>query len=282
MRVRLIVWLLCVPWFSAACVCAFAEEPKDLLPAKIRDAGVVNVAANATYPPFAFNDANGESSGVEPDLMRAIAAKLGIKAVFTGLEFVTIMPSIQAGRFEVGLGGFFDTPARREVARFIDYMYAVDGLVTRVGNPDHISIVDLCGKSVSGSESSTEVTNLLALSKQCTDQGKPAIDVVVLKGTPAQIVAVNSGRVAAACVTKAVTVYIASQSGAGVESLPGIVPEASGVKQLDGIMVRKEEPELAQAMTAAMDALIADGTYAAIFKKWGLPRDLALPRAILH
>jgi polar amino acid transport system substrate-binding protein len=282
MRVRLIVWLFCVPWFSAACVCAEAQEPKDLLPAKIRDAGVVNVAANATYPPFAFNDSNGESSGVEPDLMRAIAAKLGIKAVFTGLEFVTIMPSIQAGRFEVGLGGFFDTPARREVARFIDYMYAVDGLVTRAGNPDHISVADLCGKSVSGSESSAEVTNLLALSKQCTDQGKPAIDVVVLKGTPAQIVAVNSGRVAAACVTKAVTVYIASQSGAGVESLPGIVPEASGVKQLDGIMVRKEEPELANAMTAAMDALIADGTYAAIFKKWGLPRDLALPQAILH
>ena len=282
MRVRAIFWLLCVLWPATTCGPASAEEPRDLLPAKIREAGVVAVAANATYPPFAFNDSNGVSSGIEPDLMRAIAAKLGIKAEFTGLEFVTIMPSIQAGRFVVGLGGFFDTPARREVSHFIDYMYAVDGLVTREGNPDHVSVTDLCGKSISASESSAEVTNLLALSKQCTDHGKPAIDVVVLKGTPAQIVAVKSGRVVAACVTKAVTVYIASQSGSGVEGVPGIVPQASGVKQLDGMMVRKDEPELAKAMEAALNALIADGTVAAVMKKWGLPEELALPRTILN
>jgi polar amino acid transport system substrate-binding protein len=261
---------------------ADAQELKDMLPAKIREAGVVAVAANATYPPFAFNDSNGESSGVEPDLMRAVAAKLGIKAVFTSLEFVTIMPSIQAGRFDIGLGGFFDTPARREITHFIDYMYAVDGLITRAGNPDHIAVESLCGNAISASESSAEVTNLLALSKQCTDQGKPAIDVVALKGTPAQVVAVKSGRVAAACVTKAVTIYVASQSGAGVESLPGIVREASGVKQLDGIMVRKDEPELAKAVEAAMNALIADGTYSAIMKKWNLPEELVLPHAILN
>jgi polar amino acid transport system substrate-binding protein len=278
MRVRAIVWLCCVLWPFAS----NADDLTNMLPAKIREAGVVAVAANAAYPPFAFIDGSGESSGVEPDLMRAIAAKLGIRAVFTSLEFVTIMPSIQAGRFDIGLGGFFDTPARREVARFVDYMYAVDGLLAREGNPDHISVNDLCGKSVSASESSAEVTNLLALSKQCTDQGKPAIDVVVLKGTPPQVVAVKSGRVAAACVTKAVTVYVASQSGAGVESLPGIVPEASGVKQLDGIMVRKDEPELAKAVEAALNALIADGTYDAIIKKWNLPPELILSHAVLN
>jgi polar amino acid transport system substrate-binding protein len=282
MRVRTLVWLLCVLWLGARCMPADAQELKDLLPAKIREAGVVAVAANATYPPFAFNDSNGESSGVEPDLMRAVAAKLGIKAVFTSLEFVTIMPSIQAGRFDIGLGGFFDTPARREITHFIDYMYAVDGLITRAGNPDHIAVESLCGNAISASESSAEVTNLLALSKQCTDQGKPPIDVVALKGTPAQVVAVKSGRVAAACVTKAVTIYVASQSGAGVESLPGIVREASGVKQLDGIMVRKDEPELAKAVEAAMNALIADGTYSAIMKKWNLPEELVLPHAILN
>jgi polar amino acid transport system substrate-binding protein len=268
--------LLLATW----CVSASAEDLAAMVPAKVRQAGEITAASNAAYPPFAFADSDNKAAGIEPDLLRAMAEKLGLKAALTPIEFVGIMPALQAGRFDVGLGGFFDTEARRQVVTFIDYMYAVDGLITRPGNPDHISVNDLCGKTISGSETSAEVLNLNALSKRCTDAGKPAIDVVVLKGTPAQIVAVKSGRVMAANVTKAVVVYVASQPGAGVEDVPGLVENADGQKQLDGIMLRKDEPELAKAMEAATNALIADGTYARIMKKWGIPEDLFLKRAI--
>jgi polar amino acid transport system substrate-binding protein len=265
---------------AAWCVPAWAQDLAVMVPAKVRQAGVITAASNAAYPPFAFVDSDNQAAGIEPDLLRAMAEKLGVKAVLTPIEFVGIMPALQAGRFDIGLGGFFDTEARRQVATFIDYMYAVDGLITRPGNPDHISVNDLCGKTISGSETSAEVVNLNALSKRCTDAGKPAIDVVVLKGTPAQIVAVKSGRVMAANVTKAVVVYMASQPGAGVEDVPGLVENADGQRQLDGIMLRKDEPELAKAMEVVMNALIADGTYARIFKKWGIPEDLSLKQAI--
>jgi ABC-type amino acid transport substrate-binding protein len=84
----------------------------------------------------------------------------------------------------------------------------------------------------------------------------------------------------AANVTKAVVVYTASQPGAGVEDVPGLVENADGQKQLDGIMLRKDEADLANAMEAAMNALIADGTYATIMKKWGIPEDLFLKQVI--
>jgi polar amino acid transport system substrate-binding protein len=266
--------------FGAWCASARAEDLAAMVPAKVRQAGEITAASNASYPPFAFVDSNSQAVGIEPDLLRAMAEKLGLKATLTPIEFVGIMPALQAGRFDIGLGGFFDTEARRQVATFIDYMYAVDGLITRPGNPDHISVNDLCGKTISGSETSAEVVNLNALSKRCTDAGKPAIDVVVLKGTPAQVVAVKSGRVMAANVTKAVVVYTASQPGAGVEDVPGLVENADGQKQLDGIMLRKDEADLANAMEAAMNALIADGTYATIMKKWGIPEDLFLKQVI--
>ncbi len=265
---------------AAWCVSARAEDPAALLPAKVRQAGEITAASNAAYPPFAFVDSNNQAVGIEPDLLRAIAQKLGVKAALTPIEFVGIMPALQAGRFDIGLGGFFDTAARRQVVTFVDYMYAVDGLITRPGNPDHISVNDLCGKTISGSETSAEVVNLNALSKRCTDAGKPAIDVVVLKGTPAQIVAVKSGRVMAANVTKAVVVYMASHPGAGVEDVPGLVLNADGQKQLDGIMLRKDEPDLANAIEAGMNALIADGTFARILTKWGIPEDLFLKHVI--
>jgi polar amino acid transport system substrate-binding protein len=265
---------------AAWCASAWAEDLATIVPAKVRQAGEITAASNAAYPPFAFVDKDNQAVGIEPDLLRAMAEKLGLKVALTPIEFVGIMPALQAGRFDIGLGGFFDTEARRQVATFIDYMYAVDGLITRPGNPDHISVNDLCGKTISASETSAEVVNLNALSKHCTDAGKPAIDVVVLKGTPAQIVAVKSGRVMAANVTKAVVVYIASQPGSGVEDVPGVVEDADGRRQLDGIMLRKDEPELAKAMEAAVNALIADGTYARILTKWGIPEDLFLKQAI--
>jgi polar amino acid transport system substrate-binding protein len=274
--------IVCGLLLAAWCAPAGAEELVSLVPAKVRQAGVITAASNAAYPPFAFADGNNQAAGLEPELLHAMAEKLGLKAELTPIEFVGIMPALQASRFDIGLGGFFDTAARRQVATFIDYMYAVDGLITRPGNPDHISVGDLCGKTISGSETSAEVVNLNALSKQCTDKGRPAIDVVVLKGTPAQIVAVKSGRVMAANVTKAVVVYVSSQPGAGVEDVPGLVENADGQKQLDGIMLRKDEAELAKALAAAMDAMIADGTYARILKKWGIPEDLFLKRAMLN
>ena len=265
---------------AAWCISARADDLAAKLPAGVREAGEITAAQNATYPPFAFVNKNNQPDGIEADLLRAIAQKLGVRVVLTPMEFVNIMPALQAGRFELGLGGFFDTAARREVVTFIDYMYAVDGLITRPGNPDHLSVNDLCGKTVSGSETSAEVVNLNALSKLCTAAGKAAIDVVVLKGTPAQVEAVKSGRVMAANVTKAVSAYTASQPGAGLEDVPGVVLNADRQKQLDGIMLRKDESDLANAIEAAMNALIADGTYARILKKWGIPEDLYLKQAI--
>src|SRR5580658_7925775 len=121
---------------------AVAEDLHAMLPANVRDAGQLTGAAIPSYPPFVFADAKGESTGIDVDLFRAICDKLGIKAVLTPIEFATILPSVQAGRFDVGIGAFFDTPERRKVVRFIDDLKAIDGLLTRPGNPDKISVDD--------------------------------------------------------------------------------------------------------------------------------------------
>jgi polar amino acid transport system substrate-binding protein len=260
---------------------AVAEDLHALLPANVRDAGQLTAAAIPSYPPFVFVDANGESTGIDTDLFRAICDKLGVKAVVTPIEFATILPSVQAGRFDVGIGAFFDTPERRKVVRFIDDLKAIDGLLTRPGNPDKISVDDMCGKTISASKSSVEDINLHDLSKQCVDKGKPPIDVVALAGTPAQVVAVKSGRVAAANVTAAVVAYMASQDAANLEVVPGIVPDASGITKLEGVIVQGDRTDLQAAMGAALNALIADGTYAKIMQKWNVPRDLWLAQTTL-
>src|SRR5579862_5947637 len=92
--------------FSAVAV---AEDLNKLLPDDIRQAGEIHVAANASYPPFSFRSENGESTGLEPTIVRALADKLGIKATFTAVDFATVMPSITAGRFDLGVAGYNNT-----------------------------------------------------------------------------------------------------------------------------------------------------------------------------
>jgi polar amino acid transport system substrate-binding protein len=260
---------------------ADAADLNTLLPTKVREVGVLTAAAIPSYPPFAFVDSKGEPTGIDSELFRAMAEKLEVKPLITPIEFATILPSVQAGRFDVGLGAYFDTPERRQVVLFVNDLYAIDSLVTRPGNPDKISVDDLCGKTISASQGSAEDTNLNNLSKQCTDNGKPAINVVVLNGTPAQIVAVKSGRVSAANVTKAVVAYMASQDAANLAEIPGIVPNASGTKEFQGFIVEKDRMDLAKALEAALNAIIADGSYARILKKWNVPEELWVKQAKL-
>jgi polar amino acid transport system substrate-binding protein len=51
--------------------------------------------------------------------------------------------------------------------------------------------------------------------------------------------------------------------------------------QVTGLGVGKRNPELSQAIMSALDAMIADGTYLQILRKWGLEKG-AVDKATLN
>ena len=83
---------------AAWCASAWAEDLATIVPAKVRQAGEITAASNAAYPPFAFVDKDNQAVGIEPDLLRAMAERLGVKAVLTPIEFVGIMPALRRCR----------------------------------------------------------------------------------------------------------------------------------------------------------------------------------------
>lgn len=272
---------------AAICAAGNAAHAADsdlnkMLPDEIRQSGELHVAANTSYPPFAFRAESGESAGIEPAIVRALAEKLGIKATFTSVEFATVLPSISAGRFELGIAGFWNTVDRQKVVTFVNYLYATDGLVVLKGNPDQLSTQDLCGKSVSSSQGSYQTVNLASLSEACVKAGKPTIDVQVFQGTPAQLVALKSKRVQGSNIDTAVAAYMVQKDPDSLERAPGIVLNASGQKTSMGMIVKKGEDKLATALQAALDAIIADGTYAKILDQWQIPADAKLTKASIN
>lgn len=49
---------------------------------KIREKGVIEFAVYENFPPYSFRDENGRESGIDVDIARAVAEKLGVKADF--------------------------------------------------------------------------------------------------------------------------------------------------------------------------------------------------------
>jgi len=283
-RIRASAWIALLAGSLLTGNLAFAQSTdlKTLVPEPYRTAGEIHFAANAAYPPFNFKSESGESSGLEVSLLVAVGERLGIKMKFTPSDFATVLPGVTAGRFDGGAAGFWNTEERQKVVDFINYMYAVDGLVVMKGNPAGISVDDLCGKTISASQSSYQSNNLTALSEKCVAAGKAPIEALVFQGTPAQIVALKSGRVQASNIDRAVGAYLSKKEGGHIEPLPGAVQNAAGKKFVMAFLVKKGDLQLAKAIQAGMNAIIKDGTYAKILKQWDIADDARLPESTIN
>jgi polar amino acid transport system substrate-binding protein len=259
-----------------------AEKLNVSLPEAITKAGEIHFAANAGYPPFNFKSESGESSGLEVALLNAVGERIGVKMKFTPSDFATVLPGVTAGRFDGGAAGFWNTEERRKVVEFINYGYAVDGLVVMKGNPAGLAVDNLCGKAISASQGSYQAVNLKTISDKCVADGKPAIEISLLQGTPNQIVALKSGRVQASNVDQSVGAYLSKKDGGAIEPLPTPMPNAEGKKFLMGFMVKKGELDLAKAIQAGMNAIIKDGTYAKILKEWDISDQAKLAESTIN
>ena len=87
-----------------------------LVPASIKSKGTITVAADATYAPNEFIGSDGHTVvGMDPDLVQALAAVMGLKANVVNATFDTIIPGLQAGKYDMGASSFTDTKARQKV-----------------------------------------------------------------------------------------------------------------------------------------------------------------------
>lgn len=95
-----------------------------LLPAGIRESGQLIVGVNVPYAPNEFKDSNGQIIGFDVDLMNAIGKVLGVTPVYKEADFDKIIPSIQAGTFNIGMSSFTDNKEREAQVDFVNYFSA--------------------------------------------------------------------------------------------------------------------------------------------------------------
>ncbi|MFI6878151.1 ABC transporter substrate-binding protein [Streptomyces sp. NPDC050400] len=236
-----------------------------LLPADVRERGRLKIAVsvggnppNSTYLP------DGKTIvGQDIDFANAVGKVLGIELDQEVASFEAILPALDSGKYDLGTGNFGVTDERRRTIDFVTYINDGQGFAVRKDS-DLKKVTDLkqlCGLNVATGAGTTFEATLEQNKGICEKAGKKAYDVKTYAESSAVWSSLQQGRSDVVMST--------------INGLRYAVAQQEGLRFLNefhrldvGFAFKKGTP-LAPAFRAAVNKLIADGTYAKILKKWG-------------
>lgn len=240
------------------------------VPADIKDKGTLVVGSNVQSAPNNFYAADGSTViGSDHDLITAVGKKLGLDVEYQNQDFGSLITSLQSGRVDVTIAAMNDTAERQQAIDFVDYLTSGITLMVQKGNPDDITGPDsLCGKAIAVVTGTSQQEFAEATSTQCESDGEEALDITVTDSDSQNQTQLRTGRIDAIVNDLPSAVYISktAQDGQAFEVVPGDVIDGAPY----GIGVNKDDAELRDAIAAALDSLIDDGTYGEVLDAWGI------------
>lgn len=163
----LFILLLLGFWF-------FLSSRDDGSVAEIRRRGTLRVGLDASFPPFESIDANGQITGLDIDIARAIAADVGVEAEFVNIGFDGLYDALLAHRVDLIISGLpYDPHWTKDVAYTRNYFNAGQVLVTRADDQTIQAAEDLAGHTVAvewGSQAEMEGRRLSEEMKKKTSE----------------------------------------------------------------------------------------------------------------
>jgi cystine transport system substrate-binding protein len=235
-----------------------SSKPQAAAPtlAQVKKDGVITVGTEGTYRPFTFHaKGNGALTGYDVDVMRAVAAKLGVQAKFEETQWDAIFAGLDAGRFEAIANQVSITPERTAKYAFsTPYTVSPGVVVVSKDENDISSFADLKGKTTAQSLTS----NWYEMAK------KDGANVQPVEGWAQAVTLLKQGRVDAT-VNDRLT-FLDYQTTEHDTSLK--VAAQTGDVAHNAIAFRSGSDSLVKAVDKALADLKADGTLARISKKY--------------
>lgn len=235
----------------------------------------LKVGLDPTLPPIMYRDPNNPSKiiGQDPDMIEAAMKCLGLKYELVGLDFGTLVPTLQAGQIQLIWSNIYYTPARAQAADFVNYATTGTAGIVKKGNPKGIKTIDdVCGKRAAPILGTVEDKGFQDASAKCVAAGKPAIEITPYPNAPATSRAIENDRAD-------LSMYDVVLVDQVVRSNPDKFERAyyfrSNIKV--GVAVKKGNEELVTAVKDAITELQANGTQKALMQKNGIDPTLAIP-----
>jgi polar amino acid transport system substrate-binding protein len=237
-----------------------------LVPSAIKSKGTLTVAADASYAPNEFFAPDGKTViGMDADLVKALAATMGLKAKVVNETFDGIIPGLAAGKYDMGASSFTDNKEREKTVDFVDYFSAGESFFTKASGGASISgLADICGKTVAVEKGTVELDDATAQGKKCKTAGKPAVTVQSYPDQNGANLALSSGRAQLGFADSPVAAYAVKKSNGQFKLVGSTFATAPY-----GLAVPKKSG-LAQPVMAALKALMKNGSYTKILTTWGV------------
>ena len=229
---------------------ALAEALKD-----IKQRGVINVGTLVDYPPFGLLDASGHAVGYDPELAQAFADQLGVK--------LNLVPVTSANRIQYLLAGQVDTlfatlGITPERAKVVDFSQPYAGLEQFVYGDKSLDITGpagLAGHTIGVTRGTTQDIAVTAVAP-------PGTTIQRYDDDASSAQALISGQVP-----------LLGVADLAIEQIEKAAPDRftkkfSLLKQKQGIVVRKDSPELLAAINSFLTKEKQDGDLAKLYEKW--------------
>ena len=231
--------------------------------------GKLTFAVGATFAPFEFFQ-DGKMVGYDIDLIEAMAKAMGLEAVPVNMEFRGLIPALQGRRADMINSAMYITAPRQEQVDFVPYMRIGTQIVVRKGNPARVQgRGDLCGRRVAVTLGGIQETYARQDNETCKAAGKGEVTVMTFPSAQEAALAVRNGRADAYYESTAGVARITAELSDVFQAVGEVFEFGTQI----GFAVRKGDTAMAEAISAALQKVVADGTYLRLMEKWNLPRE---------
>ncbi|WP_454852707.1 amino acid ABC transporter substrate-binding protein [Rhizobium binxianense] len=248
-------------WLKTAAAAALIQAAA-LLPAHagenldaVKSAGVFKIGTEGTYAPFTYHDESGKLVGFDVEIGEAIAAKLGVKPEFVEGKWDGLIAGLDAKRYDTVINQVGITEARKQKYDFSEpYIASKAVLIVRSDDDAIKTFADLKGKKAAQSLTSN-------FGKLAQDAGA---ELVGTDGFDQSIQLVLTRR-ADATINDSLSFLDFKKHK---PDAPVKIAAQQENADYSGIIIRKGEPELLEAINKALADIKADGTYQKIADKY--------------
>ena len=218
----------------------------------------LRTGVDGTFAPHAMPKLGGGVEGFQIDLFTEAAKRMHRDITIDAVSFSTLIPGMQAGRYDFIAAPTTVTKERAENMLFTaGYLWTAYQFGIKKGTTPIKGWEDLKGKSVAVNKGTPYET----LSKQMGE--KYGFTVQVYDTQPDATQAVLSGRAYATLGGNTTIVYAASKNPNFVADL-----ELTDTRAHWAAPVPKNNPKLRAELQDALDCMKKDGTIAKLVKKW--------------
>jgi polar amino acid transport system substrate-binding protein len=247
-----------------------SDEAIALLPPGLIDDGTLTVAVGAFTAPLSFlADDNQTVIGNEADIAQLVADALDLDLELVTTDWSNWPLATRSGSVDVTIANVTVTEERKQLFDFSSYRVDELGFLARAGSDLTVDEpADVAGLTIAVGSGTNQEKILLAWDEENRAAGLDPVDVQYFENDGDTTLALQSGRLDLSFGPNATAAYKAAtapEDFAVVGTVNGGWPLTAQIA-----VATAKGNGLAPAVTAALNAAIADGSYAEVLERWGL------------